>query len=195
MSMKTEKWSLIFFLIIVFQFSGCAAPEPLNPENSAPADKPEAVCSMPTPDKASRTTADENFEKDRESSRDAAAAELERNRRLWQESKTLNYDFVCGHYAGGDEDPAEPAIIKVREGKAVSIEAVAKSKTPKLSGYENFDTIDKLFEYARQELENGRILSIKYNKKLGYPEITGIKYSYDIDDWNSINITKFEVVK
>jgi hypothetical protein len=187
--------ALIIFLISVIQFAGCASPEQVNSENSATAIKAEAVCAMPTPDKSVKIAADENFENDRKNTREAVAAELERNRLLWQENKITNYNFVCGQYAGGFENPAEPAIIKVREGKAISIEAVAKSNAPKLNGYENFDTIDKLFEYARQQLENGKILNVKYNKKLGYPEITSVKKSYDIDDWNSINIVKFEAVK
>lgn len=183
------------FLAIILQFSGCASTEQASSANSASEIKAEAVCAMPTPDKSVKTPADESFEKDWKNTREAAAAELERNRLLWQENKIANYNIVCGQYAGGFENPAEPAIIKVRAGKAVSIEAVAKSNAPKLNGYENFDTIDKLFEYAQHELENGKILNVKYNRKLGYPEITSIKRSYDIDDWNSINITKFEVVK
>ena len=190
-----KKWFLIFFLLAVIQFAGCASPEQANPENAASELQPEAVCRMTTPVKTSSGEAQENFENDRKNSRDAALAELERNQLLWQESKTLNYNFVCAQIAGGFENPAEPAIIKVRTGKAVSIEPVTKSNAPKLNGYQNFDTIDKLFEYARLELENGKILSVKYNKKLGYPEITSVKNSYAIDDWNSINITKFEVVK
>ncbi len=193
--MKTKKLSLIFFLFAAVQFSGCASTEQASSANSAPEIKAEAVCAMPTPDKSVKTALDENFEKDWKNTREAAAAELERNRLLWQENKIANYNFVCGQYAGGFENPAEPAIIKVRTGKAVSIEPVAKSNAPKLNGYENFDTIDKLFDYARQQLENGKILNVKYNKKSGYPEITSVKKSYDIDDWNSINITKFEVVK
>ncbi|MGC2235460.1 MAG: DUF6174 domain-containing protein [Pyrinomonadaceae bacterium] len=193
--MKTEKLSLIFFLFVVIQFAGCASPGQTSSANSAPAIKAEAVCAMPTPDKSIKTSADENFEKDWKNTREAVAAELELNRRRWQENKISNYNFVCGQYAGGLENPAEPAIIKVREGKAISIEAVAKSNAPKLNGYENFDTIDKLFDYARQQLENGKIIRVKYNEKFGYPEITGINFSYAIDDWNSINITKFEVIK
>jgi hypothetical protein len=189
-----KKLPLIFFLIAVVQFAGCASAEQIASED-ANANQREAVCTLPSPEKVTNSTADANFENDWKSGKEALIAELEQNRRLWQENKISNYNFICAQIAGGVENPAEPALIKVRQGKAVSIEPVTKSANPKLNGYQNFDTIDKLFDYVRQELENGKIIRAKYNKKFAYPEITGIDNSYAIDDWSSINITKFEVVK
>src|SRR5689334_15711373 len=49
--------------------------------------------------------------------------ELEKNRRLWQESKIVDYDFVETKFAGGLY-LFIPVLIQVRNGKAISMNPI-----------------------------------------------------------------------
>jgi hypothetical protein len=177
-----ESTALVVFVIIVFQLFGCSSP-PQHPfENSA-------------------NISEENFAKEWKSRYEAAAAKLERNRNLWQESKIVNYDFVAARYAGGQTNTwnRSPVLIKVRQGEKILIEVVSKSDKSYMArtdGFEDFDTIDKLFNYLRQQLDKGKILEADYNKKLGYPgKNISIRDSFEIHGSRNIVIEKFEIIE
>lgn len=192
----------LVFLISVFLLSGCSAVQQNVSSGSTSENNPDNI-STPTPiqEKLPKSVADENFEKEWKSKYETISAELERNHRLWQESKIVNYDFEIAKYAGGVTNHWNrlPVLIKIRDNEKNSIEKVDKDKDyvvySKTDGFEDFDTIDKLFNYLRQELEKGKILYVKYNKKLGYPQKTTIEDSYEIHGDRSIVIEKFKVIK
>ncbi|MEP6900673.1 MAG: DUF6174 domain-containing protein [Actinomycetota bacterium] len=140
------------------------------------------------------TAIDENFKQEWQDKYKATVAEMERNRQLWQESKILNYDFVCQQFAGGMNGWGE-VKIKARENKAVSIEKTEKDSLAKIDGYENFDTIDKIFDFMRQKLDEGSLVSVKYNKDLGYPEQIRITYSFNVDALFGVAVKKIEIIK
>ncbi len=172
----------VIFVIAVFQLLGCSSPQQTNSENLMPANKPMSI-------------GEENFVKQQRNKFEAVASELEGNRRLWQESNIVNYNFVGNQSAGGNKGWSS-VLIKVRDSKAISIEPTLKSNITYIDGYEKFDTVDKMFNYIREELENGRhVYGVKYNKKFGYPEKIGIEYSYAIDAWSAVSVTKFETIK
>ncbi len=174
---------ILFFLILFFQFSACSMfQRNVKVENKV------------------KSVSEENFEKQWNIKYAAIAAELERNRRLWLENKIINYDFVIAKDGPGSTNEWRrlPVLIKIREGEKTSIEGLSKSDSliySKTDGFENFDTIDKLFNYLQEELNNGRILEVKYDKKLGYPKGAVIIYSNEIHGYNSIEISKVEFVK
>jgi hypothetical protein len=185
----------VIFLITVFQLLGCSSPQQTNSENLMLVNNLTNVASEnPTPANKPISIGEENFVKEQRNRFETVAADLERNRHLWRENEIVNYDFVCSQGAGGNK-AWSPALIKVREGKATLIEPASKSNIAYIDGYEKIDTVDKLFDYIRRELENGRKIEAKYNKKYGYLERVTIEYSYAIDAWDSIIITKFEIVK
>jgi hypothetical protein len=152
----------------------------------------------PTPPKFPKdnkiTYINENFKKEWQDKYNATVAEMERNRQLWQESKILNYDFVCQQFAGGMNGWGE-VKIKARENKSVSIEKTEKDSLAKIDGYEKFDTIVKIFDFMRQELDEGRLVRVEYDKDLGYPEQISITYSYAIDAYFGVTVRKFEIIK
>ena len=107
---------------------------------------------------------------------------------------------MIGKGAGGQYNAwmRLPVLIKVRNGEKFSIEKLEKGEDTLISrtdGFEDFDTIEKLFSFLRHELDQGRMLDIKYNKTLGYPESITIQGSYEIHGYVSIAITKFEKTK
>ena len=191
--MKTRKGllksnALVIFLMAVFYLLGCSSPLQTNSESSIPENKPANI-------------AEENFAKEWKSKFESTSAEWERNRRLWQENKIVNYDFIIAKYAGGttNEWNRLPVLIKIREGEKISIEKVEKDKDyviySRTDGFEDFDTINKLFNYIRRELESGKIVDAKYDKKFGYPKEVSIIFSWAIHEQHHIQISKFEVIK
>ena len=188
----------VIFTALVFQLSGCSS-SPANSESATlENESAKVVSATPTPEQTPKSIADENFEKEWKSKFDASTAELERNRRLWQESKINNYDFVIVKYAGGvtNDWQASPILIKVREGEKFSTEAAKKGYDFRIDSYTDFDTIDKFFNYLRQQLEKGKIIYVEYDKKFGYPiKIIHIKDSYEIHGYRNIAVEKLEIVK
>lgn len=173
-------------LIIVFQFLGCA-----------PAQQTSVLTPNPTPPEFPKDNEisfiNENFKKEWQDKYNATVAEMERNRQLWQESKILNYDFVCQQFSGGLMGMGEKKI-KVRENKVVSIEPTERDYPSSVFNFENFETIDKTFDFMRQELDRGGLVEVKYNENLGYPEGIGISNG-SIDGVFSSAVKKFEIIK
>ena len=199
--MKTKKGfsnSLIFTisLVILNSFIGCTSSHQPNLKdlafgnNSAnnPGNKPPSI-------------AEENFAKEWKSKFDKTVAELERNRNLWKQNEIYDYDFVITKSAGGltNEWNRLPILIKVRDGERISIKSVEKDKDyviySRTDGFEDFDTIEKLFNYLRQELENRRILEVKYHKNLGYPKSVTFIDSFKIHGYRNIVVERIEIIK
>lgn len=177
---------LIFFLF-VFQFPGCSSTSPSK---------------TPRISDDSANTFDQNFLKEWRSKYDSTLAEIEQNQRFWQDSKITNYDFVIAKYAGGQTNEWNrlPVLMKIREGKKASIEKVEKDKdyvySSRTDGFEDFDTIDKLFNYLRQELDDRNILEVEYDEKYGYPKMVIIKFTFATNhNTREIDTSKFEVLK
>lgn len=122
-------------------------------------------------------------------------AELEQNREVWQGSKISNYNFVISKMDMGTWSWM-PFLIKVRDGQAVS-------KTPEnklrpmtiVDGYDDFDTVEKIFNQIQEAYNKGYAVEVRYNKKFGYPEKTVIDHMKSTDSSFSIGISKFEIIK
>ena len=188
---------LFTFLIGVLLSSVCSSSREGKLE-----DRPviETIAVSPSPQQTPKKIANENFEKEWKSQYQTASEELETNRALWQESKIVNYDFVVGKMMGGTTSPWNrlPVLIKVRDRIRTSIELEKEFEgtyMERLDGFEEIDTIDNLFEYLRRELENGNILEMNYDKKLGYPKRSGLVFDFHSHGTRYIDISKFEAVK
>ena len=117
--------------------------------------------------------------------------ELDHNKRLWEEHQLKDYEFICQQFGGGSVGWGE-ALIKVKQGKSVSIENTNKQELGKLDGYENIETIEKVFEYIKQNLDAGKRIDVKYHEQLGYPMEVKITVSYAIDAWRGFFIRELK---
>lgn len=181
----------VLILAFVFTLLACSSGQS---DNNYSASKNQNISNKPA------NIAQENFAKEWKSEFEKTATDLEKHRQLWQEKQIVNYDFVVRKSAPGVWSGwmRAPVLIKVRGDEKISIEQVEKGEDTVVSetdGFEDFDTIDKLFNFLRQELEKGRMLRIKYNKKMGYPEHTSIHGSYEIHGYVNIAIEKFKISK
>jgi len=184
----------LFFLCAVLQFSGCSSVQPIASGDSVS----EKITSEQTPKQLADVTIEEEWKRTYE----VSSAELERNRRLWQESKIVSYDFVIAKYMGGTSSPwiRLPVLIKVRDNRQTAIEKVEKDKDyvifSRIDGFEEIDTIDKLFDYMRRRLDGGELVEAKYDKKIGYPKIIHFRFSYaNVHGSQSLVVSKFEIIK
>ena len=121
--------------------------------------------------------------------------DLEKNHRLWLEQKILNYDMVCSLADGPVTGSIKPVLIKVRDGKAISMEQVDKIQHPSIENYRKFNTVEKIFDEIQKAHDNSANLLIKvgYNKKLGYPEAFGVADNKVMDKYEVLYIDKFEI--
>ncbi len=121
--------------------------------------------------------------------------ELERNKRLWQESKITNYNFVITQYRGGSWTWV-PVLVKIRNGQAISMETAREpTQYEKTEGYENYDTVEKIFDQIQKAYEKDYIVEIVYNKKHGYPELTKIDPLTNAHSGFAIEVSEFKVSK
>ncbi len=191
-------FSFLIFTFSVIQFLGCSLSQRTISQDASLENK--AINSpLKTPRIADNPAniADQNFVKEWKDKYDITLTELEKNLRLWQESEIANYNCVTWKFATGATSDwnAFQALIKVRNNQNISIESKLKQKDFRVEDYKDFDSIDKIFKYIRQELDNGRIVYAKYDKKSGYPKSVIFDYSFMIDDERGIAIEKFEIVK
>ena len=185
---------LIIILALIFQLSGCSVGELAG-------EKIPVV--SPTPTVTPKSQVDQMFEKKWKEEYEAASVKLDTNRKLWRESNIVNYDFVSEKPdPGGVTNTWQraPVLIKVRNGDQISIEMLSKKDEyaemyRRTDGFEDIDTIDKLFAYLRKELDGGRILSARYDKKFGYPKDASLEFTFATHAILSIKISKFEIIK
>lgn len=152
--------------------------------------------------KTSSAQADDNFAREWKRRYALTLSQLEANRRAWKERDISDYKFVVTKTgAGGVTNTWDrlPVVITVQNGIRTSIEKKSKKYDyviySRTDGFEDFDSVDKLFDYLRRELESGRMLDVRYDKKLGYPSRIDIGLSYHVHGGRSIEISGFELVK
>jgi len=143
-------------------------------------------------DKTIKIFPTDNFTKEAKNKYDSTLAELERNRRLWSEKNVRNYEFHCEQFQGGIYTFVA-VLIKVRDGKPSSFEVVGKDEElMRKDDYDKMTSFENMFDFIRQELENGRIIDVKYHET-GYPTEVRITYSYNTDSSRLIKISEFKV--
>jgi hypothetical protein len=145
---------------------------------------PISAVITPTPLPQNANIADQNFRKDWQADYESSKADLANRRERWEAKDLTNYDFVVAKYIGGVSSPwnRSPVRIKVRGETAASIEVLDKSDISLLArtdGFEEFDTIPKLFDYLLAQLENGNIIKVDYDRDLGYPKRASVTFTYN----------------
>jgi hypothetical protein len=126
--------------------------------------------------------------------RPATESELEKNKQLWGSKKIANYDFVIIRYEGGQYVWAS-VLIKVRDGKAVSMEPTETIGQLTKTDYSDFDNFEKVFARIKESYNRGDHVKVSYSSEFGYPEKILIQFKGGgVDSWNSYEISKFEIV-
>lgn len=120
--------------------------------------------------------------------------ELQRNEKLWQESKIANYNFVIMRYQGGMYSWA-PVLVQVRDGRAISAQPIEEVGELVKVDYEDYDTIEKIFAKIQESYRKGDSVTVIYNKALGYPENVKIDPKKGVDALFTIELSKFESIK
>ncbi len=125
----------------------------------------------------------------------AILAEINKNRLIWQENKIGNYDFICKQFQGGMYLFLK-VQFKVRDGLPFSLETpeVSDLTLARMDDYDKMGSFENMFDFLEQELNNERVLTVKYNK-LGYPQDFYIEYSYGTHGSRRVEISKFEIIK
>lgn len=120
--------------------------------------------------------------------------EVESNFRLWQEQKISNYDLTIRASRGGNIIYADPAIVRVRNSKAESIVSGEKDGRGMTTIFEEYETVEKIFEAIRIAKAKGARVKVSYNKKLGYPERVSLDFLKGADSWTTIEIKELKAV-
>jgi hypothetical protein len=124
---------------------------------------------------------------------------LERNRRLWRESKITNYRMTVNIQKTGHAAPSGKFIVTVREGKTESIKLFDKPEAdPSTVKFGRYVTIDELFDYiekAEKETWSWDKKEIEYDAKLGYPKKVNLDASRVFDEELLFQVLEFEVLE
>ena len=125
---------------------------------------------------------------------DCDKVESESSHRIWLTNNLRNYSFVARRLVGGEYHYAS-ILITVRDGQAVSWKPnEVVSLLTKTDGYEEFDTVEKMFERIRAYCSNGDTITVDYDEKLGYPKHIWIRpYQGATDTQFGIEVTNFVV--
>lgn len=158
---------LVFVAIMSCQFSSQAS----KPSSNNQTLKPSATSTAPV------TNAQSPFKKEQidvsssNQSNQDQTVELENNRKLWRQSEIRNYDLRLKIVEGGLGLTDPVAVISVRGGKAISIAAANKKKRVNLYDYQDFATVEKLFELIEQRLNDANYkVSVKYDATFAHPQ-------------------------
>lgn len=186
---------LLVLALLICYFSACAN-DPIDQSELVPAVKTEGVTPTPTP---KQTAAQIELETEWKSKYMQASGDLEYHRRLWTRNGIQDYNFEAVKGGASTTDPwsGSVVVVKVRDGENRSMLMVEPTEGyyQRPAGYEDLDTIDKLFDLLRQELESGKILEARYDETRGYPLSATLTYAFSARRTRSITISKFETVK
>jgi len=135
----------------------------------------------------------EGFENKWKSRYEETLSALNKNRLIWQANNFGDYEYFCEQFQGGTYSNWAGVLFTVRDGKPFSLE-VKEREGARMDDYDKLGSIDKIFDYLRQELENGRLIDVTYHKS-GYPEKIYIEYSFATDSTRYIGVSKFKVIQ
>ncbi len=175
-------------------FLGCVAGQPngtpANIQNATPGNSVSGTIATPERTPPAET---KNHVRD---------PELESNKEKWRAKGISDYDFVASFYKPGTYRWAEPVLIKVRNGTAISFECMdVKFKENNescegwMDGYYQIDTVEKMFDYAQTAFdEEAYIDEIKYDGELGYPKLIWVNFMQrGVDQSRKLIVRKFEI--
>lgn len=175
---------LLVFVMVIFQLSSCQSVETTGLKEQTP--KNITLCNL----SEIALLADEDANKQRS----LIKTEFERNCRLWHEKNILDYDIFLEGWQEASVPQVESALIKVRDGTIQSIEPNRPASYElMISVYEQFGTVNKMFDEIRSALKEKTELKVSFNKEFGYPENLEIDYLLANDRSYRVSVKKFEM--
>lgn len=126
--------------------------------------------------------------------RQIAKSKLERNRRLWHESKITDYKMTTKVFESGHATPSGTRIIEVRGGNAISIKLADTGVVDNSEKWKAYDTVEKIFGVIERAIgKNPQTLDVEYDERLGYPKKLRLEISFSAtDDELAVDILKIE---
>lgn len=184
--MKLALTTICFSLLLLTSFSCSTSNQNQNVNNASSKNTQSINSNLPPP-------VNLNDPKERKNV-DRLIEELNKNREIWKSQNISDYNYYCEVFTGGTT-VYNPVSVQVRENKTFLVEETAISGFHYQFNYQELDSIEKMFDYIQKHLEKGSSLSVKYNKKYGYPEDWTVKFGFNIHDYYVFKITKFEMIK
>jgi hypothetical protein len=127
-----------------------------------------------------------------------ARTELEQNRDKWTQTNISHYRFelFVGCFCAFRSEM--PLTIEIKNGEIVSITDNTGNPVAadKLSWFEQYDTIERLFDYTAAAQKNADEVIVTYDSEYGFPaqvNIDNIKEA--VDDELSLSVSNFEILK
>lgn len=121
-------------------------------------------------------------------------SELVSNRNKWQEAKINNYNLKLSKFGGGNYGWV-PISIQVRNNQNVSTKSARKrEQLERIDGYDEFNTIEKMFDKIQEAYERKYSVNVTYDKEFGYPKTIAIDDLKNSDSAFAIEISNFEKV-
>lgn len=115
----------------------------------------------------------------------------------WNSQRIRNYSFVAtkqraGHTSIWNRSPVRISVADGQKASIVLVNPSDRTNQARTDGFEDFDSIDKLFTYMLQELETGFLVRSEFDQRLGYPRNVSIIEFLGPHGGRSIDITDFK---
>lgn len=121
---------------------------------------------------------------------------LEKNRRLWRESKIDNYRLFFENMGWTMNVIAVPFIAEVKKGEVVSIEIIGSKKYNNHPNFKEYCTVEKMFEQIQfAEKSNYKKIEVEYDAKLGFPKRVLLDEPKTSDEEVSWEVSKIEIIE
>lgn len=185
--MKLKLTTICFYALLILTSYSCSTPIQNQNVNNSSSSNITVENRLANKDYTNRPV-NLNDPKDRVKF-DKQIEELNKNRELWKAQNIFNYDFEC-EYRGEGEPGFWKVKFKIRDNRFVPFENL---EYPKPYQYEEYETIDEIFDATQNWLEEGWDVKTKYNSRYGYPVETG-GFGNGTGFWK-ITIKQFEIIK
>jgi uncharacterized protein DUF6174 len=107
---------------------------------------------------------------------------FEQNRALWRAQGVASYRFEYRHICFCVPSVTDPVAIVVRSGDVASITYLTTGAPVPPERFDQFLTVEELFELAGQALEEAASVTIEYDPTFGYPTRLDIDWRREIAD-------------
>jgi hypothetical protein len=108
--------------------------------------------------------------------------DLSRSRRIWQESRVYDYDYIgwleCYCYYEG-----VPVRVEVRLGAVVAVTFVSSGRLVPIEYYADYPTVEGLFTILDEAIENGAYrIDADFDDHYGFPRDFFVDYERNVAD-------------
>jgi hypothetical protein len=107
---------------------------------------------------------------------------FEQNLAVWRAQGISDYRFEYRHICFCAPSVTDPVAMVVRGGAVVSITYLTTGAPVPADRFDQFLTVEELFELAGQALEEAASVTIDYHPTLGYPTRVDVDWRREIAD-------------